>query len=69
MHFRPVCLSHFLGLFWPLKALSHLHPMPNAALQQRDVACATYAEIGKRYKNVSSALKERVRAEQALAGC
>lgn len=40
-----------------------------AALQQRDVACATYAEIGKRYKNVSSALKERVRAEQALAGC
>jgi len=40
-----------------------------AALQQRDVACATYSEIGKRYKDVSPALKERVRAEQALAGC
>lgn len=40
-----------------------------SALNQRDVACATYAEIGKRYKSVSAALKERVRAEQALAGC
>lgn len=40
-----------------------------AALNQRDVACATYAEIGKRYADASQALKERVKAEQALAGC
>ncbi|QDY99962.1 tol-pal system protein YbgF [Nitratireductor mangrovi] len=40
-----------------------------AALNQRDVACATYQEIGKRYQNLSPALKERVKAEQALAGC
>ncbi|APH74241.1 tol-pal system protein YbgF [Aquibium oceanicum] len=40
-----------------------------AALNQRDVACATYAEIGNRYRDVSAALKERVKAEQALAGC
>jgi tol-pal system protein YbgF len=40
-----------------------------AALNQRDVACATYSEIGKRYADASQALKERVKAEQALAGC
>ncbi len=40
-----------------------------AALNQRDVACATYAEIGKRYSDLSAALKERVKAEEALAGC
>ncbi|MEX0406258.1 tol-pal system protein YbgF [Aquibium sp. LZ166] len=40
-----------------------------AALNQRDVACATYAEIGNRYRDLSAALKERVKAEQALAGC
>jgi len=40
-----------------------------AAMQQRDVACATYTEIGHRYPDVSSALKERVKQEQALAGC
>ncbi len=40
-----------------------------AALNQRDVACATYLEIGKRYRDISPALKERVKAEQALAGC
>jgi len=39
------------------------------AMNQRDVACATYAEIGHRYPNVSAALKERVKQEQALAGC
>jgi len=39
------------------------------AMNQRDVACATYAEIGHRYPNVSGALKERVKQEQALAGC
>jgi len=40
-----------------------------AAMNQRDVACATYTEIGHRYPDVSSALKERVKQEQALAGC
>ena len=40
-----------------------------AALNQRDVACATYTEIGHRYPDISSALKERVTQEQALAGC
>lgn len=40
-----------------------------AALNQRDVACATYAEIGSRYSDLSAALMERVKAEQALAGC
>ncbi|WP_309085027.1 tol-pal system protein YbgF [Chelativorans sp.] len=39
------------------------------AMNQRDVACATYQEIGHRYPDVSSALKERIRQEQALAGC
>nr|WP_235911839.1 tol-pal system protein YbgF [Mesorhizobium xinjiangense] len=40
-----------------------------AALNQRDVACATYAEISKRYTDASAALKDRVKQEQALAGC
>ncbi|TWG98033.1 tol-pal system protein YbgF [Mesorhizobium sp. J18] len=40
-----------------------------AALNQRDVACATYVELGQRYPSASSALKERVKQEQALAGC
>jgi tol-pal system protein YbgF len=38
-------------------------------LNQKDVACATFAEIGKRYPGISSALKERVSAEQAQAAC
>ncbi|MBK8456584.1 MAG: tol-pal system protein YbgF [Phyllobacteriaceae bacterium] len=40
-----------------------------AALNQRDVACATFGEIGKRYPGSSDALKGRVAQEQALAGC
>jgi tol-pal system protein YbgF len=40
-----------------------------AALNQRDVACATYGEIAKRYPEASAALKDRVKQEQALAGC
>lgn len=40
-----------------------------AALNQRDVACATYTEIGHRYPDISAALQERVKREQALAGC
>ena len=38
-------------------------------LKQRDVACATFAEIGKRYPDATSALKERVKQERALASC
>jgi tol-pal system protein YbgF len=38
-------------------------------LDQHDVACATYKEIGKRYPKSSDALKQRVKQEQALAGC
>lgn len=40
-----------------------------AALNQRDVACATYGEIAGRYPKASDALKARVAQEQALAGC
>ncbi|WP_367716988.1 tol-pal system protein YbgF [Nitratireductor sp. GISD-1A_MAKvit] len=40
-----------------------------AAMNQRDVACVTYNEIGQKYPNISGALKERVKQEQALAGC
>ena len=39
------------------------------ALNQRDVGCATFAEVGKRYPNASGTLKERVKQEQALAAC
>jgi TolA-binding protein len=38
-------------------------------LKQRDVACATFGEIGKRYPNASGTLKERVKQERALASC
>lgn len=38
-------------------------------LNQRDVACATFGEIGKRYPDLSSALKDRVKQEQARAAC
>ncbi|MCT7377287.1 tol-pal system protein YbgF [Chelativorans salis] len=40
-----------------------------AALDQIDVACATFTEIGQRYPQASDALRERVRREQASAGC
>lgn len=40
-----------------------------AALNQRDVACATFGEIAKRYPGVSDALRGRIAQEQALAGC
>jgi TolA-binding protein len=38
-------------------------------LKQHDVACATFSEIGKRYPDISGALKERVKQEKALAAC
>jgi len=39
------------------------------ALNQRDVACATFKEVTKRYPRSSDALKQRVKQERALAGC
>lgn len=39
------------------------------ALKQRDVACATFGEIGKRYPDVSGALKARIKQERAQASC
>jgi tol-pal system protein YbgF len=40
-----------------------------SAMNQRDIACSTYREIGQRYPQASNALKERVKQEEALAGC
>lgn len=40
-----------------------------AGLNQKDVACATFLEVAKRYPNASEALKQRVKQEQALAAC
>lgn len=40
-----------------------------SALNQRDVACATFDKIGQRYPKASASLKERVKQERALAGC
>lgn len=40
-----------------------------AGLEQRDVACATFGEVAKRYPNASAALKERLKQEQARAAC
>jgi tol-pal system protein YbgF len=38
-------------------------------LNQRDVACATFKEVSKRYPKASDALKQKVKQEQALAAC
>ncbi|MBO6717565.1 MAG: tol-pal system protein YbgF [Rhizobiaceae bacterium] len=40
-----------------------------AALDQRDVACATLAEVAKRYPQASTAVLERTKVEQARASC
>lgn len=40
-----------------------------AALGQKEVACATFDEIGQRYPGTPDALNERLRAERASAGC
>ena len=40
-----------------------------AGLDQKDVACATFAAISKRYPDASGRLKDRVKQEQALAAC
>ena len=40
-----------------------------AAMNQKDVACATFTEVTMRYPNASDALKERVKKEKGSAGC
>lgn len=40
-----------------------------AALGQREVACATFNEVGQRYPQMSEALKERVEQEKQLTSC
>jgi tol-pal system protein YbgF len=40
-----------------------------AGLNQRDDACATFGEVAKRYPGSSASLKDRVKQEQAVAGC
>ena len=39
------------------------------AMDQRDVACATFTEVTMRYPNASDALKERVKQEKNRAAC
>ena len=43
--------------------------MSLAALGRRDIACATFRQVGVRYPDASDILKERVSREQAIAGC
>ena len=40
-----------------------------AGLNQRDVACATFGEVSKRYPNISTQLKNRVAQEKSRASC
>lgn len=40
-----------------------------AAMDQRDVACATLSEVKNRYPQASTAVLERVKVEQARASC
>ncbi len=40
-----------------------------AGLNQREIACATYAEVGKQFPNADKGVKEQVRVEQKSAGC
>ncbi|MBE7184737.1 MAG: tol-pal system protein YbgF [Methylobacterium mesophilicum] len=40
-----------------------------AGLNQRDVACATYSEVTKRYPNISAPLKQRLVQEKSRSSC
>ena len=40
-----------------------------SALDNKDVACATFAQVSKKYPKAAPAVAERVAAEQAKAGC
>jgi TolA-binding protein len=43
--------------------------MSLAAMNQRDVACATLAEVSKRYPKASPAILQRAKEERARASC
>jgi tol-pal system protein YbgF len=40
-----------------------------AGLNQRDVACATFSEVSKRYPNISAPLKQRLAQEKSRSSC
>jgi len=40
-----------------------------AGLDQRELACATYAEVGKKYPTISNAVRMRIEVEQRAAKC
>lgn len=40
-----------------------------AAMNQRDLACATFGEVLQRYPQATDALRDRVKQEQATASC
>jgi tol-pal system protein YbgF len=40
-----------------------------AALGEKEAACATFAEVGRKYPNASQALMSRVRDEEGRTGC
>jgi len=40
-----------------------------AGLGERDMACSTYAKVLKQYPQVSNAMKQRIKVEQASARC
>jgi tol-pal system protein YbgF len=40
-----------------------------AGMNQRELACSTFAEVPRKYPNLSNALKSRLAAEQAAASC
>ena len=40
-----------------------------SALDNKDVACATFAQVSKKYPKAAPAVMERLAAEQAKAGC
>lgn len=54
----PVAAENLLGLGLSL-----------AGLNQREVACATYAEVLKQYPDAEARLGQQVRDEQAAARC
>jgi TolA-binding protein len=40
-----------------------------AGLGERDAACQTYAKVLKQYPQISNAMRQRVKTEQASASC
>lgn len=40
-----------------------------SGMNQRELACATFAEVGKQYPQISGAIRAKVEAEQSAASC